>query len=306
MRKIFALLLVSTIWTLSCQTQKIDLALKLEKGKAYKQNTNSKVTIIQDINGQKINTVVTVKGTMTFLVKSVDQNGYNMDLKYEKLSMAMQLPQGEVEFSSEKKEANDIFSTILGSMKNRPFEVIMSKTGKITDAKNVDELWETVVNQFDELPTLQKEQIKVQLTKAYGEEALKGNIEMVTAIYPDHSVNKGDKWIINTNLESGMSAKMTTDYEFTELTSDYAIIKGKSKIETADKDAYIVSNGMPLKYDLTGEMVSEIKVDRNSGWIIEAEINQEIKGNAYIKENPQMPDGMKIPMSIISEIEITN
>lgn len=305
MKTIFTLILTVFVLT-SYQTQNSDLSLKLEKGKEYKQITNSKATIIQEVNGQKMNMVMTIKGTMTFLVKDITENGYNMDAKFEELSMSMQMPQGLMEFSSEKNDANDIFSTILGAMKDKAFGITMSKTGKITDVKNVEALWSTAINTFDQLSEMQKEQIKAQIMKAYGGEALKGNIEMVTAIYPDSPVNRGDKWTINTKLESGMSANMTTDYEFAELTSEYALIKGKSTIVTADKDAYIESNGMPMKYDLTGSMDSEIKVDKNTGWIIEATINQKIEGDTYIKENPQLPNGMKIPMTMINDMVITN
>lgn len=305
MKTIFTLILTVFVLT-SCQTQNSDLSLKLEKGKEYKQITNSKATIIQEVNGQKMNMVMTIKGTMTFLVKDITENGYNMDAKFEELSMSMQMPQGLMEFSSEKNDANDIFSTILGAMKDKAFGITMSKTGKITDVKNVEALWSTAINTFDQLPEMQKEEIKAQIMKAYGGEALKGNIEMVTAIYPDSPANRGDKWTINTKLESGMSANMTTDYEFAELTSEYALIKGKSTIVTADKEAYIESNGMPMKYDLTGSMDSEIKVDKNTGWIIEATINQKIEGDTYIKENPQLPNGMKIPMTMINDMVITN
>ena len=53
---------------------------------------------------------------------------------------------------------------------------------------------------------------------------------------------------------------------------------------------------MPVQYDLTGEMQSEIKVDKVTGWIIEANIRQDVKGDVYIKENSKIPGGMKIPM----------
>lgn len=103
-----------------------------------------------------------------------------------------------------------------------------------------------------------------------------------------------------------MSANMTTNYEFSDLTSEYAFIKGNSTIKTANKEAYVNTNGMPMKYDLTGTMLSEIKVDKNTGWILEAKMNQEIKGDAIIKENPQLPNGMNIPMTMKSEMLITN
>lgn len=305
MRTILTLIFASIVFN-SCQSQSTDLCLKLEKGKEYKQITSSKATVIQQFNGQEINMTMTITGTMTFLVKDITESNYNIDTKFERLGMSMEMPQGTIEFSSENNDANDIFSTVLGAMTNKTFEVKMNKTGKITEVNNVEALWETAINQFEQLTEMQKEQLKAQIMKAYGGEAVKGNIEMVTAIYPDKPVNKGDKWTINTKLESGMSAEMTTDYEFTDLTSDYALINGNSTIKTADKDAYIESNGMPMKYDLTGSMISEIKVDKNTGWIVEAKIKQEIKGDAYIKENPQVPNGMKVPITMINEMVIHN
>lgn len=305
MRKIFNLIFASLL-LVSCQAQKVELILNLEKGKEYKQITNSKATIIQDINGQKINMVMTIKGGMSYKVDAVNEADYDLEVKYESLSMTMQLPQGTIEFSSDKNDEQDIFSTLLSKMIGNTFNVKMAKNGKIIEVKNIESRIESLFEDYSFLPENQLSQLKAQMKKAYGAEAFKGNIEMVTAIFPDNTVNKGDKWTIKTNLESGMSALMITEYEYSDLNSEYALIKGNSTIETVDKDAYIESNGMPMKYDLTGLMISEIKVDNNTGWILEAKINQEIKGDAYLKENPKMPNGMKIPMTMINELVITN
>lgn len=53
-------------------------------------------------------------------------------------------------------------------------------------------------------------------------------------------------------------------------------------------------------------MISKIKVDRNTGWILEAQMNQKIKGDAYIKGNSKIPNGMKVPMTMTNYIIITN
>ncbi len=305
MREIFNLLLLTIVLT-SCQAQNTDLTLNLEKGKEYRQVANTKATVIQDINGQKMNMVITIKGSMLYKVVAVNPSDYDLDVKYESLGMVMDLPQGEIEFNSEKNDEQDVFSTLLSKMIGNTFNVKMAKNGKILDVKNIESRIESLFGDFTHLPENQLAQLKAQMNKAYGAEAFKGSIEMVTAIYPDNPVNKGDKWEIKTNLESGMAALMTTEYEFTDLGSDYATIKGVSVIETEDKDAYIEANGMPLKYDLKGSMISDIKVDKETGWIIEATISQEIKGDAFVKENPQMPNGMKIPMIMINEMTIKN
>lgn len=305
MKTTITLFLVAIIWT-CCQAQKTELGLNLEQGKTYEQLTNSKATIIQDVNGQKINMVMTIKGGTSYLVQAVNAEGYEMEVKYESLSMSMQMPQGTMEFSSEKKDPQDIFSLILAEMKNKPFQIKMTRKGKVKEVKNIESLFESVFSKFPQIPENQMAQVKAQLMKAYGEEAFKGNMEMVTAIYPDKPVDKGESWVINTKLESGMSADMTTTYTYSENNSDYYLIVGDSKIQTADKDAYIESNGMPMKYDMAGNMSSEIKADKVSGWIMEAKIKQDIQGDVYIKGNPQMPDGMKIPMIMKNDMVFTN
>jgi len=306
MRSFFALFFTSIVFVLY-PSQTVDLSLKLDDGKEYKQTTISKSTITEDFQGQKINTVMTTGGTMSFLVKDITENGYDMDVNFEQISMSMQQPQGTVEFNSEKNDPNDMFSSIFRSIIGKPFHITMSKTGKVTDVKGIEVLWDSSIEKLlSHLSEMQKAQIRAQIAQAYGPKALKGSIEMVTAIYPENPVNKGSKWKIDTSLESGISINLSTEYEFAEMSSDYALIKGNSTVKTNDKDAYVQSNGMPLKYDLKGTMISDIKVDRNTGWIIEAKINQDIKGDAYIKENPQLPEGLKTPITVVNEMTVSN
>jgi hypothetical protein len=144
------------------------------------------------------------------------------------------------------------------------------------------------------------------LKQAYGEAAFKGNIEMVTAIYPKTKVSKGDEWEISTKMESGMSGNINSTYKLSESTKEYYVIDGQSKITTEDKDAYVEMNGVALKYDIAGTMTSMIKIDKLTGWIIEANINQVIQGDTYIKENPEMPNGMKIPMVMKNKMVFSN
>lgn len=306
MRIVFILLFVSII--MSCKNQKTDLVLKLEVGKEYRQNMNIKSAMVQEVEGQTINMEISAKAVMTYLVKSIDERGYVLDVKYESLAMDMQTPYGPFVASSEDNESGNIFSAVLGAMKNKPFEVVLAKTGKVLEVNNIENLIDSAIASFDhiQISEEQREQARAQVMKAYGAEAFRGSTEMVTAIFPDNPVNKGDKWQIETNMESGMSAKVITNYEFFSQTSDYVIIKGNSTIKTEDKDAYIKSNGMPTKYDLKGSMQSEIKVDKKTGWIIDAKIHQELYGDVYIKENPQTPSGMKFPMYMTNKLTITN
>jgi len=260
----------------------------------------------QEVHGQKINIGMTIGSSMAFLVKNINDNNYEMDVKFEKLVMSMQMPQAKMEFSSEKKDDNDVYSKVLRAMKGRTFEVTMSKSGKITEVRNIEALYESVISQFVEISKKKKEQIKAQIENSYGVDALKRSIEMSTAIYPEKPVKKGDKWTVNTKLKTGMSANISTDYEFVDFNSDYALIRGKSIIKTDEEDTNVENKMIPMKLDVTGSMNSEIKVDKKTGWIIEAKINQEINGGVSFKLNSQMSDQMKMTIKMINKMLITD
>jgi len=220
--------------------------------------------------------------------------------------MNMKLPSGQLEFNSDKKDEFDIFSTILAAIKDKSFIVQMTKTGKIKWVENLDSIFGNLLDQFPKLTPEQKTQLKEQLMQAFGEKSFKGSYEMATAIYPDVAVEQGNTWIIKINLESGMAATLTTNFEFKAKTENYNLIIGIGKIETLNKNSYAPINGMPTKYDLTGTMNSTIKVDTKTGWIIEAKINQLIAGNVEIKDNPSLPGGLMFPMSIQSQISYSS
>lgn len=307
MKKLFNVI-IGLVFLTSCHGQKETLELNLSKGEVYQQNMISNSLVSQTIEGQKIEMDMSIGGNMTYKVIDIQDNLYEMEVQYESLSMRMSHSYYGVmmEVNTEKNDENDIFSTIFGKITNKPFLVKMTKTGKIIEVKNIESLFLDMFDTFPSLDDNQKQQIKDQMMQAYGEDAFKGNLEMCSAIFPDVPVSKGEKWNIETQLESGFSATMETVYQLKDISDSYFQIIGNSTVETADKDAYIELNGMPMKYDMDGTMISDIKIDRETGWVLSAKINQSISGTSSIKENPQMPNGLVIPMTMNTEMIISN
>jgi len=306
MKKINIIVIVLIALT-SCKAQKTELELTLKEGAEYHQISDVTMDISQDYNGMKMDIGTTITGDMSFFVKSKNGKEYDIDVKYKRLGMSMKLPQGKMEFSSENNNQQDIYSLMLKEMANKPFFVKMTNKGKVVGVKNTDTLFNSLFKILPEtVSDVQKEQVKAQMEKSYGDEAFKGNLEMATAIFPDHPVNIGDKWEIKTELNSVAPSMITTIYEFLEDNKDYYLIIGNGKINSIDKDTYYETNGMQMKYDLAGTMTSTIKIDKQTGWFIEAIITQNIKGKSHIKDNPQIPGGMDIPISIITKMKITD
>ncbi|MEO7487417.1 MAG: DUF6263 family protein, partial [Ferruginibacter sp.] len=282
--------------------QKQKLGFNLLPGQTYYHSMQTSSNVQQDLNGQKVIIDITLTGKIAFKIIDIKDSIYDIDVRYQKLAMKMKLPNREMSFNSEKKDTTDVFSNVLGAIIDKQFLMKMTKTGKIVEVKNIDSIFDKSIENFSNLTLLQKQQIKVQLMQAFGEKSFKGSFEMITAIYSNAAVDKSDTWIIKTKLESAQSATVTTTFEFKDKIENYNIIIGTGEIETLDRNAITQINGMPAKYNLKGTMNSTLKVDNKTGWVADAKIIQSISGNAEIEDNPKLPGGMIIPMSIVTGI----
>lgn len=240
---------------------------------------------------------------MDFHVNENLGESYLMSASYSSLIMKMNTPMGEMLFSSES-DGVDIFSTLIKTIIGKEFTLEMSRDGTISKIENLDNIFKDMFESFPQFTEAQKQQILTQLQQAYGEKAFKGNIEMITAIFPNKEVKVGEKWDNSVKLESGMAGFMNNTFTLVDVNSDAIIIEGTSQISTEDKDAYVEVNGMPTRYNLTGETKSSYKLDPESNWVVEGKIEQEISGDAHIKDSPNLPGGITIPMVIKNDMII--
>jgi hypothetical protein len=304
MKNLSILTLFVTIFTFGF-AQKEKLEFNLTKGQVYNQNMDCNLSIAQKVKDQSIDIDMKIKGNITYKVTDI-KNNFNIDVQYNSLSMTMNMPNGPVEFSSSKKGEDDIMSNVFKALTKKPFVIIMSKEGKVVEVKNIDKAFDEILDSFSQLSRQQKKQIKDQLAQSFGEKSFKNNLEMSSAIFPANPVEKGEKWIINSKLESGMSADIETTYELAEVNETSYVITGVSVIKSiSNKDYQMSSNGMEMKYDLKGDMTSRIKIHKNSGWTIESTIEQNIEGTTFIKPSEQIPDGMEIPMKMTNEMKLS-
>ena len=288
-------------------SQAQNLKLDLVEGETYSQNSNAKISIKQDLGGQTMDINMEVNGKMNFTVTEKTAEYYLLETKYNSLAMSTKSPYGSMDFSSDKgTDTDDVMSSILAEMLTHSFVVKMSPDGSISEIKNLEEMFASIFDSFEDIPELQRMQLSEQLQQSYGEDSFKGNIELVTAIFPDREVKVNDTWNNTVTLRSGMNMVLNNEYTLKEMNDEYAIIDVKSTSKTEEQEDFQNINGMPAKYNLNGTMSATIKVDSKTGWILESDMHQEIKGAIDIADNPQVPGGMSIPMEMISDTKITN
>lgn len=286
-----------------------NLELNLKKGVVYTQSTSASTTIKQMINGTEQVIDMEIISSSDFEVVESTEANYLLKSTFRKLEMKMASGMNQQVFSSEKKgDEADIMSQIFAEMTGHTIEMTMSKNGRVEKIEGLDEMYSEIFAPFPELNEMQKEQALSQIRQAYGEDALIGSTELITAIFPEDGseVEIGDSWSNSLSLEAGMAGNQINNFTLKEVTDEYILIEAASRISTKDQDAYVEIQGMPAKYLLDGKGSSTIKIDPESGWIIDATINQNIDGEVELKDEEQFPDGFTIPMTMTSVTTVTN
>lgn len=306
MKKVVSIIVILCSVTLS-YAQKVKLELNLKKGEEYMQMMNMTSGISQEFQGQKMQVTVQLKGALSYVVTDVTAEGFQMDVTYKQLSIDMKIPmaQKEMSYSSEKNDSTDVMSSLLKGMTGTAFQVLLSKTGKVLSVQNLDKLFQKNLTSISNLPADQLAQFKGQLESSYGKESFKGNFEMITNIYPEEKVKVGDQWQIENNLQSGFVGNLNSTYSLATIEKDYYEIKGEGSIKT-DKSTSLLETDGNMQIDLNGKVLSDIKIDKKSGWILDATLQQTIDGAFTMGVPMGDAKGMSIPVHINNTIEYTD
>jgi hypothetical protein len=286
--------------------QKVKPALNLKKGNTYYMVSSANSAIVQTLNSEEntLNLAFTFK--MAFKVIDIKDTVYNMEVSYQAIDMKIQTGGKSIELNSLKPDSLDIPSSFMAAMMNKPFNITLTKRGKVQSVDNIEKIINTVFDSFPKIDPTKKEQLKKQFMQSFGTDAFRGSLEMGTAIFPSGAVSKDDKWTVHTNLQAPTKADVQTVYQLTDITPDFYLIHGDGTLAT-DKNAKPGEiNGMPMKYDLNGSLLTDIKVDRNTGWISEVKLKQVMKGSIEIQDNPKLPGGMTIPMTFNTDVITTD
>ena len=288
-----------------CSAQKFKPALNLANGATYFLNSTVNSAITQTVAGQETKINLGLAFSMAFKVTSTADSVYSMEVSYHSLSMTMDMAGNTVTMDSKKNDPQDLPSTMIAVMMNKPFNIEMTKSGRVKSVTNLDKIFATF-DTFTQVDAARREQVKTMLMQSFGPNAFKGSIEVGTAIFPAAPVAKDGKWVVNTSLESPVKAAVSVNYQLVDVAAGLYIIHGDGTI-TSDKNAAPSDiNGMPIKYNLNGSMVSDIRVDKATGWISEVKLKQIMMGDMQILDNPKVPGGMTVPLSFNTDAVTTS
>lgn len=267
----FLLLLLIVVSCSSLFAQKTTIQLHLEKGKTYAHVLNSQSEIYQRTNGKTTKTNMLVTAKITYKVKSVKKDAYYLETQYRNMNISIDQGDGQkLNFNSDKP-SDDLLSNFFYQMCRTPFYITINSLGEISSVEGIDRLVDNGIKGLD-LPEEKVEQMKANLTNAYGEKAFKGNFEIITLIYPKAAVELNESWETQTDIYSKtIEAKMENTYTWVGSSDDDIILSGKSSILSDEQ------NASETFKKVDGSSTILLNLDKETGWIRKATVNQSMR-----------------------------
>jgi hypothetical protein len=308
MKRTFTLLLLAGI-SVSCFAQKTLLRLNLSKDSTYYLNHNASMTIEENIQGQKQVISTLIKGKLSHKVVSIKDTVYELDVRYENLAMTVAMgDRTMMDVNTEDKDKQDIFSKLMSGILNKSITVFISNSGKVLEIKNSENLYKGIFDNFPQVSEEQKGKFLKQMEDSFGDKALKSNFQEAFAMYPANKIGVNDKWVATSTLNSIIVAVITTNYIMKEPTDKDFVIHGDATIQKTGQEAdYKEINGLPIKVEnIAGVSSADYKIDKKTGWISYARVSKDVKAEMDVKDNPKLPGGAIIPMSINVAFTMSN
>ncbi|WP_285009138.1 DUF6263 family protein [Pedobacter faecalis] len=291
---ILALLLLC----LSAQAQKHTLQLNLKKGEVYPQRMTIHSVVKQAAAGQTIDITIDMISSVEYKVNNVTAEGYVFDATYKELSMKVAFPGAAMSFSSGQTGADDMVSRLLNNIVGKPFQIKMTRLGKITDATNLQQILESA---FKESSGLSEEQ-RGQISGAFGTESFKRNLESFSGIYPTQAVAKGDTWTVHHEAPGNIGMSMDAKYTLSETTATHYVLNANSTLNTDTQQS--VGGDRTAQVVLGGTLTGNLKLDRKTGWVSDGKITTSMKGTTTMSKAGADGEDVKIPMEMTMEMSI--
>ncbi|WP_397300973.1 DUF6263 family protein [Nonlabens ulvanivorans] len=269
-----------------------EIVYNLEKGKSYPQNQMVTSEQQQVVNGmpQEITTIITTE--TDYMVTDIKDGIYYIDIVIKKMSSETKSPMGTELISSDGPTSNSM-NTIFKNMIKQPIKITMNKHGEILSFDNSSQM-EGLTDDV-EMPQMQLLQVEAALKKEMDAEKQSSNYQQLTAILPKEKVAVGDSWFQTITVNSIASFEATSSFQLESVSEDSYMISSTAILKTPDNSSTNL-NGMEANYSLSGPSSGTYTIDKETGWITNASIKQELDGNIVIKKSDTMPQEMKMTM----------
>jgi hypothetical protein len=314
-RKVLSVLVIIAVVSAVCSAQgpngssgKIDLKLRLKAGESHEMKMTQTQNITQTVNGQEMKMKQVQEMVLGLDVLSVDANGImDTEMTYKSMKMIMEGPMGKMEFDTAKpkpvdpngnpaeKMVADMFSAIAESK----FQMKIKPNGETYDVRGLDVMVAKIKEKMGSSPETQN--IDRFFDKLFDEKQIKEMTGTMMTGFPAGPVAVGDSWYDTISMNLMMPIDIETTYLFKSRKDGIAYIDAIAKFDMGDSSKPIEMGPNKMSMQIAGTINNSSEVDEATGLTRKSNIKMNFSGVLKTEANPQMPEGMTMPMTIAGD-----
>jgi hypothetical protein len=279
------------------------IQLRLEKGKTYSQISNINSKVSQFVQGMSVDVEMGITSTYSFKVLDVKDSLIFTEVTLSKIKSTAKSPMGTQEFSSDSPNPSEPTSILFQELTKCPYMLTLTQSGKVVDV-NANASLDKALSMVPALSDDQKAMLKSQFSARFGDDIIKQSLESGFAYYPPKNV-KGEKWTSTQTVKSNLELEIHSTNEVADVTNESVTIKHVGELTSPETNEPTMINGMSAKPSINGASEGTVTINIKTGWIINSNITQNLKGNIDFMPNAQMPNGMQVPITVTNTVTFT-
>lgn len=269
----------------------IKLSYNLDENTIYNSKVTIDQTIAQTMMGQTQNIQNDQGYGVTITVEKKNTDSYSLSMMYN--SIMINSPKAGLTYDSETATSEPTGpAKALSSVIGTEFSFELNKDGSVSSVSGIQAMLDSMAANMGLADEAQASAFKAQISAQYNEEAVKSQMKRTLVIYPDKELNKGDTWSADESVTTPFTMNIQTTYELADFDDKTATINVSSNIFS--EEGSITMGGATMTPDLSGVQSGTIVVDKKTGLVLSANMEQLVSGVM----NMTSPQEMEIPIEI--------
>ncbi len=283
----------------------ISMALDLPQGRIFRYEHRMEQETRQELGGKTTTQQQDmVMGMLMQVLERTPEGLAKIRLTYDYLKITKGTPGSTFTFDSRNPEAvipQD--AKALAAMAGQSITMTIQTDGQVTKVDGAEALIDRILDEMgDQLKPEHREPARKQMEQLFGEHAMIERVAQIMRIYPDRPVDNGDAWSQTFNLTLGMPSIVSTQWTLLRHDGKTARIAAVSDVDTNHEAPPVQLGPYLMSYNLGGTQDGWLEIDRETGWVIAADIDQTMSGTVTVSV-PQRGEQV-IPQRIHSRLVI--
>lgn len=271
------------------------------------EHTQTQTTTAQmgvEMAGQAMNIDMEVSHRLRFKVASVTDSLIDLETRYDSMAVKLDMPNFSQVRTTGLNNPEDLMTSMMQAMKDKPFNIILTKTGRILAIKNLEAIMAAVDKLAEQADPQQGQMFKQQIQGQFGEEAIKEGLYTLSTVFPDKPVNKGDSWqSTSSRTTNNLAIQETSTHILKDITATQYVIETASAVkQNPEAQGASMGQGPAPKMNITGTDKRITTLDIATGWLVSS------KGESNIEASVDASDpnsgGMALKMTLKTNLSL--